>query len=179
MLNKWSEEEIKILKRLYSKKGAKPVAKLLGRKPDNVMAKAAKLGIRFSKVRPWEKWEDNYLIRHYADRKNLSISHTLRRSIPSIMNRAKFLNLSAVKSPSWTEEEKNILRELYSDRKNALESISEKLNRSKYAVLLQAQVLGINRPRHDHEWTKEEIDYLKQNYQTKSYGEIASELGHS
>lgn len=66
---------------------------------------------------------------------------------------------------------------MYPDRKHSLEHISRLLNRSRYAILLQAQGLGLKRPQHDHEWTKEEHRYLLKLYKTKTYKEIVENLG--
>lgn len=177
MINKWNEEEIKILKKLYPKGGAKPIAKKLGRSPASVMTKAAKLGIKYKGRRYWAKWEDNYMRRHYDDRKNRSIAKTLKRSVHAVLGRARFLNLRGAKAKAWTEKEIDILRQMYPYRKHSLKEISQIINRTPYAILLKAQTLGINRPAHDHEWTKEERNYLIKNYKTKTYKEIAEDLG--
>jgi hypothetical protein len=141
------------------------------------MAKAVKLGIRYQGIRPWRMWEDRYLQRKYKIRKTSSIARTLKRSVPSVAARAKKFNLLGTRSPNWSEKEKDLLRALYADRKNSLEYISELLNRSRYAILLQAQVLGLKRPQHVHEWTKEEHRYFVMHRKTKSYKEIAQALG--
>jgi hypothetical protein len=149
----------------------------LNKNQDSVIAKAAKLGIRFNGLRTWEPWEDNYLRRHYNDRKKVSLSRTLKRTVPAILARAHFLKLTEPRTVKWSQEEKNILSDLYPNRKNSLEQISKLLNRSYYAILLQAQTLGLKRPQHHHVWTKEEHDYLIKNFKIKDYGEIAKDLG--
>jgi len=177
MSRKWTTIEIRTLKISYPKKGAQHVAKLLGRSPDAVMAKAAKIGIRYNALRPWMSWEDNYMRRHCNDRRKISMAKTLKRTLPAIMARAKLLKLTGPKAASWSDAEKDILRSMYFDRKHSLDHISEKLSRTRYAVLLQAQVLGLKRPQHDHEWTEKEYQYLVDNFKTKSYREIAEDLG--
>lgn len=177
MIRKWTPEEIVLLRRYYRKKGAKYVAKRVGRSPDAVMAKAAKLGIRSPGIRPWKEGEDRYLQKRYNNKPISAIARALRRSVPSVRGRAKMLNLTEPRSEYWSEKEKELLRELYPDRQNSLEYISGLLNRSRYAILLQAQVLGLKRPQHDHVWTKEEHQYLVKHHKTKSYKEIAQHLG--
>ncbi|HEX9655279.1 MAG TPA: hypothetical protein VGB89_00030, partial [Bacteroidota bacterium] len=103
---KWTAEEIALLRRYYRKKGAKYVAECLGRNPDTVMAKAAKLGVRYQGIRPWRMWEDRYLQRKYKIRKTSSIARTLKRSVPSVAARAKKFNLLGTRSPNWSEKEK-------------------------------------------------------------------------
>jgi hypothetical protein len=177
MANEWTNEEIKILRKYYRQKGAKYVAERLGRNHDTVMAKAAKLNVRYKGIRPWKAWEDNFLRRHYDDRKNVSIARTLKRSVPSITARAKKLNLSGARPSYWSEEDENILRTMYPDRRNSLASISRLINRSPYAILLKAQTLKLRRPQKDHMWTKEEHRYFVQHRKTKTYREIAQALG--
>jgi DNA-binding CsgD family transcriptional regulator len=177
--NPWSEEEIAYLKSRYRKKGATYVAHRLGKNPDHVMAKAARLGLRYAGIRPWKEWEDRYLCRHYEDRSAAQIGRTLKRSVPSIRARAKHFGLTGAAERAWTEKEKDSMRALYSDRKNSLHEIAQLLNRTRNAVLLQAQVLGLKRARHEHEWTKEEHRCLVKNIGKKSYKEIARMLGLS
>ncbi|MEW6702079.1 MAG: hypothetical protein AB1298_05115, partial [Bacteroidota bacterium] len=172
VLPAWSPDELLCLKKNYKKKGAQYVAEKLGKNPNSVLAKAAQLGIRYDGVSPWEKWEDNYLQRHYNDRKKASIARTLKRTIPSVVGRAKFLKLRGQRAELWSEKEKNILRELYPDRKNSIAEICNVLKRTRYAVLQQAQYLKINRPVHDHEWTRKEKNYLVKFFDKKSYKEI-------
>jgi hypothetical protein len=141
------------------------------------MAKAARLGIKYIGIRPWKEWEDQFLKKYYNEKKNVSLARTLKRSVPAILGRARMLKLTGSRSSYWTEKEKDVLRELYSDRKNSLAKISKLTGRSKYAILFQAQVLGIKRPQHDHEWTKEEHQYFVKHRKKKSYKEIAEALG--
>lgn len=177
MIQEWTPEEIVVLRRYYRKKGAKYVAERVGRSPDAVMAKAAKLGIRCPGKRPWKEWEERYLQRKYGKKAITSIAHTLRRSVPAVRNRAGQLNLTGPRSQYWSEKEKELLRKLYPDRKNSLGHISGLLNRSRYAILLQAQALGLKRPQHDHLWTKKEHQYFVRNRKTKTYQQIARHLG--
>jgi hypothetical protein len=93
------------------------------------------------------------------------------------MGRAKLLNLRGERARLWSEDEKEILRKLYPDKKVSINEICRLVNRSRYAVLIQAQYLGINRPVHDHEWTTKENNYLKKYYDKKSYKKIADHLG--
>ncbi|MCZ7615617.1 MAG: hypothetical protein M5T52_19235 [Ignavibacteriaceae bacterium] len=85
--------------------------------------------------------------------------------------------MTEARAEKWSDSEKNLLRELYPDRSNSIEDISKKLNRTRYGILQQSQVLGLSRPRHQHEWSKNERGYLLKNYKTKSYGEMAKDLG--
>ena len=64
MPKRWTEDEIRILRKHYKKRGAAYVAKFVEHSPDTIMNKARELGLRTGKFRPWGKWEDIYLKRH-------------------------------------------------------------------------------------------------------------------
>jgi predicted transcriptional regulator len=177
MPKRWTEEEIKILKRHYRKRGANYVAKFVEHSPDTVMFKAAQLGIRTNKFRTWQKWEDNYLTRNYHIKKNSSIAKTLKRTIRSIHHRAEFLKLTKRGADKWTEDEKTLLRELYTNRNYTVEEVAKILNRSVEAVKVKAPRLGLTRATYIHRWTKSERNYLKKNAGKKTYLEIAAHLG--
>jgi hypothetical protein len=160
----WSEEEIKILKKFYNKKGSKYVAKKIGRTPGAVLSKAEILGLYFNGMSQWKKWEDGYMIRHYNDRRKSSIARTLKRTVASVMARAKYLKLRGPNSTRWSEEQTNLFCQLYPDRKYSIEQISEKLNRSVPAIVGKARKLSLSRPRNDNQWTKEQHKYLLENF---------------
>ena len=176
MPKRWTEEEIKILKRHYRKKGAQYVAKFVDHSPDTVMLKAAQLGLRYSGIRPWREWEDRYLRRHINDRKNVSIARTLKRTVRSVTGRAEKLKLTGTRGAEWTENDINILHKLYPDRSYSLKQISKILNRSETAVLLRVAKVGLSRSNR-HKWNKKEHNYLIKNAGKKTYKEIAEHLG--
>ena len=84
MSRRWTEDELRVLRRLYRRLGARNVAVRLNRSRDTFMAKAAQLGFRYNRIRPWREGEDRYLRRHYHDRSRASLARALRRTVPSI-----------------------------------------------------------------------------------------------
>ncbi|GBD86628.1 sigma-70, region 4 [bacterium BMS3Abin03] len=176
MPKRWTEEEIKILKRHYRKKGAQYVAKFVEHSADTVMNKAAELGIRYNGIRPWSEWEDRYLRSHINDWKNASIARTLKRTIRSVTGRVERLNLTGEKEPEWTGKEIEYLQKLYPDHNYSLKLISEIINRSENAVLLKAIKMGLSRS-NKHKWNKREHNYLLKNAGKKTYKQIAEHLG--
>jgi hypothetical protein len=177
MPKRWTEEEIKILKRHYRKRGANYVAQFVEHSPDTIMFKAAQLGIRTNKFRAWEKWEDNYLKRHHTDRSYESIAKTLKRSKKSVTHRASALGLTTKRSENWTEEDLQKLKELYPNRRNSLEKIAALLNRTKVSIMIKARRMKFKRDEHIHWWSMRERNYLLKNIGQKTNREIAEHLG--
>jgi hypothetical protein len=177
MPNRWTEEEIKVLKKFYSKKGANYVARFVEHSPDTVMFKAAQLGLRTNKFRKWEKWEDNYLERHHHDRSYASIAKTLKRTKKSVLHRACQLKLTNKRSEYWNQEDLERLAELYPNRNYTLKEIGAMLNRSAVSVMIKARRMKINRDDHIYRWTKRDHNYLLKNMGEKTNREIAEHLG--
>lgn len=177
MPNRWTEEELKILKKFYSKRGANYVAEFVAHSADTVMFKAAQLGLRTNKFRKWEKWEDNYLQRHHNDRNYYSIAKTLKRSKKSVIHRASKLKLTNMRSEFWNQEDLKRLEELYPDRNFSLKEIGAKLNRSPVSIMIKARRMKFKRDDHIYRWSKRNHNYLLKNIGTKTNREIAQHLG--
>ena len=77
---RWTDDEIKYLRRYYPDKGPEYIAKKLNRSKNSVISKTSKLGITTKRFRKWQTWEENYIRNHYGDRKPESIAKTLKRS---------------------------------------------------------------------------------------------------
>lgn len=178
MLRKrWTEEEIKILKRYYAKKGSHFVAERVGHSPDTVMNKAAELGIRYHKTRPWKPHEDRYIREKYHKKEVASIARALKRTPRSVQHRAEYLKLTKPAADKWSAEDIAALHKLYPDRNYTLDLIAKILNRSKNSVLLKAVRMGLSRASHIHRWSKPDHNYLVKNAGKKSYREIANHIG--
>lgn len=173
----WTQDEIKILKKFYSKKGANYVAHFVEHSADTVMFKAAQLGLRTNKFRKWEKWEDNYLQRHHRDRSYESISKTLKRSKKSITHRVVALKLTTKRSEIWSKEDLDKLRELYPDHNYTIKELAAIFKRSEVSVVLKARRKGIKRDEHYYRWSKRDHNYLLKNMGEKTNKEIAEHLG--
>ena len=177
--NIWTKKEIQYLKKYYPANGAEKTAKHLGRSFNAVISQAMKLGITRENYRHWNSWEDNYIKRHYADREPESIARTLKRSRHAILNRAKLLGVTTARGKKWTVEDKAYLRKNYPVRSVSLDEICSYLHRSVQSIHSYSKYLNVRRPRHDHEWTKEEHDYLEKNYKQRRFKDIAVDLGLS
>ncbi len=177
MRKRWTEEEIKILKRYYARKGSHFVAERVGHSPDTVMNKAAELGIRFHRTRPWKSHEDRYIREKYHKKKIASIARSLKRTPRSVQHRAEYLKLTKPAADKWSAEDIAALHKLYTDRNYTLDLIAKILNRSKNSVLLKAVRMGLSRASHIHRWSKHDHNYLLKNAGEKSYRDIANHLG--
>lgn len=76
----------------------------------------------------------------------------------------------------WTKEEINFLR---SNNTMSAERIAEKTNRSVYAVRIKAHKLGISLCSAHKRYSKEEDNYLLENFENSKSTEIADCLGRS
>lgn len=177
MPKRWTEEELKVLKKYYRKKGANYVAKFVEHSPDTIMLKAAQLGLRTNKFRSWEKWEDNYLFRHHADRNYNSIAKTLKRTKKSIIHRASKLGLTNKRSEFWIKDDLEKLKELYPDRKYSIKEIADIFNRTEVSIVIKARRMGFKRDDHIHWWSKRDHNYLLKSIGKKTNREIAEHLG--
>ena len=64
--------------------------------------------------------------------------------------------------PRWTDEEIQYLKENYVD--TDIEILAKQLNRSKDAIYIKSNYLGLNKGDTAQKWTEEEVKYLKDNY---------------
>lgn len=95
----------------------------------------------------------------------------------TIIKKAEELNLPSYKSNRWTKEEEDLLRE-YAP-KYITKTIAKKLGRSVLSVQKKAIKLGIELHGEKDPWKKWMIDYLKDNINKKTIGEIQETLGLS
>lgn len=78
-----------------------------------------------------------------------------------------------MKSKPWSEEDVEKLRELYAEELSS-EEISRILGRSKASIRNKAYVEKISVSK---KYTKEELDFIKENYHSMNIRELATELG--
>lgn len=76
----------------------------------------------------------------------------------------------------WTAEEDNILKEYYSVEGS--EVINRLSGRTKRAIMVRANLLGINKIEKGSTWTKEEIEILKKYYPFEGANKVKSRLNN-
>lgn len=140
---RWTEEEIEILKSNYPEIGAKGCKVLIPNR--DVASKAQELGLKMrghivKESTPFSKEEDEIIIKYYENNRNFVYNQLSYRGIDSVQARASRLGVRA-KSHYWTEEEKEIIKKYYpTEGKKCAERIE---NRTEEEVRRQAKHLKI------------------------------------
>src|SRR4030095_10790777 len=179
MKNTWENKDLRILKKRYSTRGAKYVAKRTGHPISSVVIKAKALGVHAGSLRRWKQFEVNYVLNNSPQKPVDSIARTLKRSPLSVNNKARQLKIFVPKPKKWSEEELNLLKKLWIDKKYSIDEVAAKLNKPRAATHYQAWNMGLRRPEVWRFWTKEQISYLRKTYKKKTYTQIAKDLGMS
>ena len=93
----WSQDEVKLLKRLYPKGKARQVSEQTGRPFTAVKQKAYDMGIANRRVRRWSAGEIKLLKKLHPHQTLQSIADTLGRSLSAIRYKALCLGLRKYK----------------------------------------------------------------------------------
>lgn len=172
---RWTEEEIKFLRRHYVRMGREFVADHLQRSRTCVAGKARHIGIRREVHRDWSRFEDNYIARMFGKKPSRSISRTLQRSIHAVRARASMLGVTVEKVPPYTKEERALIKQLYESGVSAT-VIARQLGRPESSIRTRINRWGFKSSR---PWTKREERFLQKNYHTMKIRELAQALGRT
>lgn len=123
----------------------------------------------------WTKSEEEILIKEFPIRTNKELAEILNRSEKSIIQHAHTLKLYKNKQVLWEDHEIEFLKKHYNVDMIPSE-IAKVLNRSISSVKSKAFAVGLA---DNVEWTKEQIDYLIDNYCYKTNEEIGKKIGRS
>ena len=123
----------------------------------------------------WTKREEELLIKEFPIKTNKELSEMFGRSEKSIIQHAHTLKLYKNKQVLWEEREVEFLKKHYNVDMTPLE-IAKALDRSTSSVKSKAFAIGLA---DNVEWTKEQIDYLIDNYCYKTNEEIGKKVGKS
>lgn len=126
----------------------------------------------------WKPEEDQYLSTWYGEIGAQEIANKLGRSKSVVYARATRLGLKG-RVISWTDQEVSFLKKNYVNV-GARES-ARKLHRTIQAVHAKARELDCGHPKIGprNDWPKEEIEFLKNNYQRLSWEELQSSLNRT
>ena len=167
--NKWTKEEISILKKYYPDKEPSFVAKKLpNHSLCSIYNKAARLNVVYKNVRkhnPWTKEEIEILKRYYYDLGPSGIAKMLpNHKTNSVSEKANQLRLIYKNSGvPWSEEELNILKKYYYEKGPTY--ITKLLsNRPVCSVKAKARQLKLVYKYRDTPWSEEELNILKKYY---------------
>jgi len=126
----------------------------------------------------WTEDELEYLKKHYGKKSFEEIADALGRTVSAVQSKGPQLGLSA-QDYLWTEEEEQFLRENY--LRLGAEECAKQLGRTVMAVHGKIRKTGGGRPSIGPkvEWTEQELDFLRENYQRLPWGELAEKLGRT
>ncbi|MBI4427704.1 MAG: hypothetical protein HY562_01145 [Ignavibacteriales bacterium] len=175
VLRKWTEEEIRFLKKHYKRNGRKFVADYLRRTQTSVAGQARQLGVLAEEHRPWTVFEDRYIRKNYGTKKSRSIAHTLRRSVHSVRARASKFKLTREKPKPYSQEERSLVRRLYEQGVSATK-IAKQAGFSASALRTRIGRWGFKSSR---PWKKQEERFLKKHFHRMTYEELAKALGRT
>ena len=144
MVRRWTEDEIAFLKRKYNGTNASELAEVLNWTPRSVKSKASSLGIVERGV--WTSQDDAFLRENYLTLGAKECAKRLGRSLSAVHTRIREIGggrASIGPRVDWTKEELDYLRENYQTK--SLDELTATLGRTKNAVLVRGQMLGVRR----------------------------------
>lgn len=176
----WGHFEDSYLKRHYKQDRKNTViAKILKRSVKAVINRAALLNLSNSKP---GKWTQNELIKLrslYLDKKYTieQIAEELNRPANGVQLKAVRMGLTRSNVHHWTKKEHNYLIK-NKDRKN-YKQIANDLGLHHYNVTWYARSIGLKKHYKGLNWTEEEKEFVRNNYNNIPIQQIAEKLGRS
>lgn len=183
---KWTDENLKKLDTLSSKKSITELAKYFNTTNDAIISVARKNGIYLDNDdRVHWTDEDNETLKKLSKNLDLSeIALKMNRSTSAIRLQAKRQNIDIIPNKKsiesvWTEENNNQLQMLVDEGKSLLE-ICNLMNKKDSTVIKKAKELNLNIKKDEHkEWTNDEIVKLRELTKTKKLSELVKELNRT
>lgn len=174
----WTDDEIEFLKNNYDKYKYKELAIKLNKNVKTIAWQMRKYGLERVSREKWTVEEEKFL----SDNKHLThkeIAEKLNRPIGSVKKKIQKLGITAESEYfRWTSDKVEQLRKLYIEEQLPSSQIAEKLNTTKQSVEMKIFKLGFRKDIYV-EWSLEDLEYLKNFYKTKTYEQIAVDLGRT
>ncbi|GAB3643938.1 hypothetical protein [Spirosoma arcticum] len=184
----WTDTEINYLRQHYSTRTRTEMAKSLNRTIVSVSNKAREIGIGpayrdYLGTGSWSEQQDQYLIENWLCQTEAQLSRELRKTFHAISHRAVIKGLperEKCKIRTWTAEENEYL--LNNWPAQTKKQIAQALNRSVCSVITRIQEQNwtaknlVSGEFKRGKWTPEEDQYLRDNYATRSFAGIGSQL---
>lgn len=170
---KWTQSDVELLHELYPKETMKTLEELFKTDTTSIQAKAKALGIRRTDRKTWNQEDIEKLKSLYAKTDTKEIAKILDRKPSSVTVMANKLKLKK-DYRSISEENLQFLIENYPSMEN--KDLVEKLG------LCEAIILDIIKPyglKKDKYWTKEQEDFLCDNYSDENINYICNILKKS
>lgn len=174
----WSDDEVKLLRKLVQSKTQREIAERLGRSMKSVERKL--YGMRRKKrkkqaVPAWPKDDVALLKRLFLVKTAQEVADRLARSVWSVRRKAYKMGLQRTIAP-WSEDEVKLLKELYPHESRKV--MANKLGRSLSSITNKAHKLGLKQLRRSL-WSKRELNMLKELYPYQDSRTVADKLGRS
>jgi hypothetical protein len=130
----WSEDEIKLLKKLYHKGKARQIADQTGRALSAVRQKAYDMGLKTREWRLWSADEIKLLFCKLNQNQTVqSIADILGRSLNAVSKKASSIGLRKGILHPWSIQEESLLKKLHPI--NTAKDIAKRIGRSVPAVV--------------------------------------------
>lgn len=170
---KWTYEEVELLRQHYPQYGSRYCARLLGRTPDAIKLKADRMGIEQQPL--WTEREVEYLKQEYGrhgKRSSRLIAAAIGRTRLSVTTKAIALGLTTPPK-RWTDEELRLLNDHYG--KMPVNELSKLIHRPPQAITSTAAKRGLG-TRHTV-LTPEQEAHIREFLGKKSMLKIATDIG--
>lgn len=163
---KYSKADIEIISELYRECNTEEIHKLYPELSTSVLYSL----MSANNIEYGNRWTDEEIAvlknNYWLQDEKLYELLENKRSIHSIATKRKKLGL--VVRPMWTPREVELLKQGYAE---SIDKACELLpHRSRNAIRNQAKLYGLDRPvnKYNHEWSEEEDNYLKNNWEIMS-----------
>lgn len=184
---KWNEQEVAFLKDNYNNMTDSELGKKLGRTASAIERKRNSLKlfkkVQYSKVHITDEIKDEIIQSKLSVREAYKVFspkyHITRSQIESLYKKT---GISKDKARKWTDDELEYLK--VNVKTKSTQEIADELNRTPSAISKKRMQLGLEASniiynKSDRDWSTEELLYLKENIENKSYEEIAEHLNRT
>lgn len=169
----WSEEDVTYLEENYGKYSLKTLSKHLNRSEDAIRGKCLKLGLTSALNNTGLLNTSDIAKALGIDRKTVG-DFIKVRGLPAkkkvVLKKAKYWRIDVNDFWKWLEKNEDV--DLSNLERNILGIEPEWVD-------LRRKNHTRNKTRHNKNWSKYEVDYLKANYKIKTFNEIAIDLKRS
>jgi hypothetical protein len=166
-----SEAQNLYIETWYTSKTIPQIAGEMKISESTVKYKMRKIGLVKSKR--WDKKELDYLIKYYSKKKGKDIARLLGRNKYSVYQKANKLDLiSSIRTPKSYDKEKSYIQKWYAEKSR--KKLAEELETSVGFISSRINEMNLAKVR---KWSKADLEFLKKNYKTMKFKEIAEHLG--
>ena len=170
----WSDEENRILKKMYPSHTAEEISPLIDRTSTAIIAQANKLKLK--KRWLWTNQQCDYLRRFYQKKSCTELAQKFGRTVAAVEARALELGIADTRGVAWTKRHVKMLIKY-----RPTMSLKELAKRTGHPVkAVEAKALGLGIKRYpDRNWTEGEDRTLKKYYARMTQKKLADKLGRS